>query len=93
MPPRKISSIKELSVQYVTAKEAEDALRLSSRSLLRLRSEGILRVGECWIRKFPTNPNSDVLYDLSACQHALSAATIAAQVEQDRLGQREVELA
>ncbi len=88
-----IGSTKELSVQYVTSREAEDVLRLSSRSLLRLRSEGILRVGVCWIRKFPTNPNSAVLYDLSACQHALSAATIAAQVEQDRLGQRELELA
>lgn len=70
-----------------------EALCLSPRSLLRLRADGIFEAGKCWIRKVPTNPNSDVLYDLSACQHALSAATIAAQIEQDRLGQREVELA
>ena len=88
-----IPSDKQLTVQLATAREASDALRLSTRSLLRLRNQGILQAGECWVRKFPTNPSSDVLYDLAACKQALNAATIAAQVEQDRLGQREVELA
>lgn len=84
---------KEIVVRYVTAREAMEALCLSPRSLLRLRADGVFEAGKCWIRKFPANPNSDVLYDLLACQNALSAATIAAQIEQDRLGQREVELA
>jgi len=86
-------SDKQLTVHLATAREASDALRLSPRSLLRLRTQGILRAGECWVRKFPTNPNSPLLYDLAACQHALNAATIAAQVELDRIGQRKVELA
>lgn len=88
-----LRSAKDLSVNYVTSREAESALSMSIRSLHRLRREGILKVGECWIRKFPSNPNSDVLYDLAACRYALNAAAIAAQVEQDRLGQPGVELA
>lgn len=93
MPSAHMPKTKHLSVNLVTAREAEIALGLSNRSLQRLRKHGILKIGECWIRKFPANANSDVLYDLPACQHALSAATIAAHVEQDRLCQRGVELA
>lgn len=88
-----IPSDKQLTVQLATAREASIVLRLSTRSLHRLRTQGILRAGECWVRKFPTNPSSDVLYDIPACLHALNAATIAAQVEQDCLGQPKVELA
>lgn len=65
-----------MAVLYVTAKEAENALGMSQRSLLRLRNAGILKVGECWIRKIPTNANSDILYDLKACKQALINATL-----------------
>jgi hypothetical protein len=93
MSQKFLRSDKDLIVNYVTAREAGCALCISIRSLQRLRRQGVLRIGECWVRKFPNNSNSDVLYDLEACRRALSAATIAAQIEQDRLGLPKVELA
>ena len=41
---------KHLIVNYVTAREAECALGVSIRSLQRLRRQGVLRIGECWIQ-------------------------------------------
>ena len=76
---------------WVTRREAAVALRISERSLLRLRSGGLLPVGKCWVRKVPRNHNSHVLYDLAACEYHLSAATIAAKLEQDCLGHRALE--
>jgi hypothetical protein len=38
------------------------------------------------VRKIPRNTNSHVIYDLAACESALSEATIAASIEQDTLG-------
>jgi hypothetical protein len=47
-----------------------------------------------WGRKIPTNANSHVIYDLAACEEALSTATCnAAYLEQDALGSRLMETA
>jgi hypothetical protein len=77
--------------KWATQQEAAAALSISIRSLQRLRNDGLLPVGKCWIRKVPANLNSHVIYDLAACEHHLSAATVAAQMEHDRLGQHALE--
>jgi hypothetical protein len=77
--------------KWASQQEAAAALNISVRSLQRLRNGGLLPVGKCWIRKVPNNLNSHVIYDLEACEFHLSTATIAAQMEQDRLGQHALE--
>jgi len=77
--------------KWATQREAAAALKMSERSLQRLRKHGHLPAGKCWIRKIPANLNSHVLFDLAACEYHLSAATIAAQMEQDGLGHRALE--
>jgi hypothetical protein len=77
--------------KWATQQEAAAALNISVRSLQRLRSDGTLPIGKCWIRKVPSNLNSHVIYDLAVCEYHLSTATIAAQMEQDRLGQNALE--
>jgi hypothetical protein len=67
--------------QYATPKEAMAVFGLSPRSLLRLRTDGIFKAGKCWIRKNPTSPNSDVLYNLAACEQALIDATIETETQ------------
>ena len=80
--------------KWVTQREAADYLRLSERTLIRLRRTQALTAGTCWRRKIPTNANSHVIYDLAACEEALSAATYnAAYLEQDTLGSRLMETA
>jgi len=74
------------AAKWATQREAAAALKMSERSLQRLRNDGHLPAGKCWIRKIPANLNSHVIYDLAACEYHLSAATIAAQMEQDGLG-------
>ena len=77
--------------RWASQQEAAAALNISVRSLQRLRSDGTLPVGKCWMRKVPTNLNSHVIYDLAVCEYHLSTATIAAQLEQDSLGQPALE--
>lgn len=77
--------------RWATQREAALALKISERTLQRLRKAGLLPTGTCWVRKVPSNMNSHVVYDLSACEHQLSAATIAAQLEQDSLGHKTLE--
>lgn len=79
--------------KWATQQEAAAALNISVRSLQRLRSGGLLPAGKCWIRKIPANLNSHVIYDLAACEYHLCAATISAQMEQDGLGHRALEVA
>ena len=79
------------TIKWVTQKEAADYFRLSERSLIRLRRSGTLPPGRCWVRKIPTNLNSHVIYDVVACEYALSAATTAAALEQDHLVDRMLE--
>lgn len=67
---------------WVTQREAALHFRISERTLIRLRTDGTLSSGICWIRKVPTNRNSHVIYDLEACDHAMSAHTAAAAIEQ-----------
>jgi len=62
--------------QWATQREAATALRISERTLQRLRKDGFLPAGECWVRKVPRNMNSHVLYDLVACQQYLVNETI-----------------
>jgi hypothetical protein len=64
------------TTKWVTQREAADHLRLSERTLIRLRRDGLLAAGECWHRKIPTNANSHVLYHLENCQKALSSGTV-----------------
>jgi hypothetical protein len=71
--------------KWATQQEAAAALKMSIRSLQRLRNDGQLPAGKCWIRKVPSNLNSHVIYDLAACEYHLAAGTIAAQMEQDGL--------
>jgi hypothetical protein len=61
---------------FVTQKELADHLRLSQRTLIRLRQDGLLTAGECWHRKIPTNRHSHVVYHLENCQKALSSGTV-----------------
>ena len=80
--------------KWVTQREAADYLRLSERTLIRLRRTQALTAGTCWRRKIPTNTNSHVIYALRACEEALSAATYnATYLEQDTLGSRLMEKA
>jgi len=79
------------SLGWLPQRSAADRLCLSERTLIRLRKSGVLTPGTCWRRKVPSNPNSHVVYDLSACEFALAAATHAALIEQDQLGTRELE--
>jgi hypothetical protein len=72
--------------KWVTQRDAASHFCLSERSLIRLRKDGVLAPGSCWVRKIPRNTNSHVIYDLAACESALSEATIAASIEQDTLG-------
>ena len=65
-----------LNSPFVTQKELADHLRLSERTLVRLRQDGTFAAGSCWHRKIPTNPNSHVLYHLENCQKALSSETV-----------------
>ena len=81
------------TTKWVTQREAADHLRLSERTLIRLRRDGLLAAGECWHRKITTNANSHVLYHLAACEDALCVATRAAYLEQDQLGHRAMEVA
>ena len=80
-----------LTAKWATQQEAAAALNISVRTLHRLRNKGLLPAGESWIRKIPSNLNSHVIYDLAACEHYLSKATIASQIEQDRLGSSTLE--
>jgi hypothetical protein len=72
---------------FVTQKELADHLRLSQRTLIRLRRDGLLAAGECWHRKIPTNPNSHVLYHLQNCQKALSSETVILESQKNLLNQ------
>ena len=81
-----------ITSKWVTQSEAADHLRLSQRTLIRLRQDGLLTAGECWHRKIPTNANSHVLYHLAACEDALCVATRAAYLEQVQLGHRTMEV-
>ena len=80
------------TTRLVTQREAAECLCLSERTLIRLRTNGLLAAGTCWYRKIPTNTNSHVVYDVMACRDALSAATRAAYLEQDQLGHRAMEV-
>jgi len=46
-------------------------LNISKKTLYKLRSKGFLTEGKCWTRKTPS-PNSHVIYDIEACDKALS---------------------
>lgn len=72
--------------KWVTQRDAAFHFCLSERSMIRLRKCGVLAPGRCWVRKILRNTNSHVIYDLAACESALSEATIAASIEQDILG-------
>ena len=77
--------------KWVTQRDAAFHFSLSERSLIRLRKYGVLAPGRCWVRKIPQNTNSHVIYDLAACESALSKATIAASIEQVILGRHELD--
>ncbi len=51
---------------WASAFAAGAVLGVSSRTLHRWRSAGLLKPGRHWRRKFPA-PNSPILYDLAAC--------------------------
>jgi hypothetical protein len=72
---------------FVTQKELADHLRLSERTLIRLRQDGILAAGECWHRKIPTNRHSHVVYHLENCQKALSSGTVIFESQKNSLNQ------
>ena len=54
------------TAKWATQRDAAAALKMSERSLQRLRNDGHLPAGQCWIRKIPANLNSHVIYDLAA---------------------------
>ena len=54
--------------KWVSQRTASDFLGVSERILLISRKSGVLTEGDCWKKKFPTNPNSDILYQLENCK-------------------------
>jgi len=56
------------SKKWVSQTIASDFLGVSERILLISRKSGVLTEGDCWKKKFPTNPNSDILYQLENCK-------------------------
>jgi predicted site-specific integrase-resolvase len=62
--------------------EAARALGISISTLYRWRSDGLLKPGHDWRRKFPS-ANSPVLYHLERCEQRMSelTATTAASIE------------
>tara|TARA_B100000212_G_scaffold158088_1_gene118712 strand:- start:2306 stop:2557 length:252 start_codon:yes stop_codon:yes gene_type:complete len=71
-----------LNKKYVTQREAADWLGRSEKTLYKMRLNGLLIYGTCWIRKIPQNPNSHILYDLNACEEVLNGLAKAYMKEQ-----------
>ena len=70
---------------WVKTRDAEKILCISERSLLRLRKNKTLIAGKCWRRTIPNNLNSNVIYNIAACQEVLNGITAAAEMEADLL--------
>ena len=68
--------------KWVSQKEAADWLGRSERTLYKMRFNGLLIQGSCWIRKIPQNPNSHILYNLEACEEVLKGLANAYPLEQ-----------
>lgn len=60
---------------WVCSRDAADHLGISERTLHRWRSRQLLRPGRDFARKFPTNPNSPLLYDLGALEAVMREAS------------------
>jgi hypothetical protein len=60
---------------WSSQKETAAYFGLSERTLARRRYDNLLPPGICWIRKFPNNANSCILYDIDACEQAFRNAT------------------
>ena len=58
---------------WVSARTAADTLAVSTRTLQRWRSAGLLKPGRHYLRKF-RGANSPLLYDLQAVEAAMRAA-------------------
>ncbi len=71
-----------MNKKYVTQREAADWLGRSEKTLYKMRLNGLLIYGTCWIRKIPQNPNSHILYDLNACEEVLNGLAKAYMKEQ-----------
>ena len=71
-----------MNKKYVTQREAADWLGRSEKTLYKMRLNGLLIYGTCWIRKIPQNPNSHILYDLKACEEVLNGLAKAYMKEQ-----------
>ena len=71
-----------MNKKYVTHREAADWLGRSEKTLYKMRLNGLLIYGTCWIRKIPQNPNSHILYDLNACEEVLNGLAKAYMKEQ-----------
>ena len=65
---------------WVSQRAASDYLGMSERTLLRWRKAGLLRLGDHYVRKFPT-PNSPVVYCLSRCEEQRDKIFTAAALE------------
>ena len=57
--------------KWSNPKETSKYLNISTKTLYKLRVKGFLTEGKCWTRKTP-NRNSHVIYDIKACDKALS---------------------
>ena len=68
--------------KWVSQKEAAEWSGRSERTLYKMRVNGLLIQGSCWIRKIPQNPNSHILYDLEACEEVLNGLANAYMKEQ-----------
>ena len=71
-----------MNKKYVTQREAADWLGRSEKTLYKMRLNGLLIYGTCWIRKIPQNPNSHILYNLEACDEVLNGLAKAYSMEQ-----------
>ena len=71
-----------MNKKYVTQREAADWLGRSEKTLYKMRLNGLLIYGTCWIRKIPQNPNSHILYNLQACEEVLKGLAQSYSMEQ-----------
>ena len=58
-------------ITWLTTQEAADHFRVSARTLHRFRTQGVLKAGLHFRKKFPT-PNSPYLYNRESVEETLS---------------------
>ena len=61
---------KDSKKRWLSPKELGEELRISERTIYRLRKDGVFKEGKDFRRKFPDNPKSSLIYNLESCDKA-----------------------